>query len=1171
MSFIEQSVKQPITVAVGVILSVLAGVLAFNRVPIQMAPEVASVVVSVTTFWENASAQEVESDVVEEQEQRLGDLSGLVSMTSISQPGRGQIRLEFQTGTDIDAAMAEVDQKLSEVPNYPDGVDEPEVEDFDPESVDYISWIGLASTDPDFDATILYDFMERRLKPRFERIQGVSQVGIRGARESEVQVRVNPVALAQRGITYAALVDALEYNNGNFSGGKLPDGKNDIRLRSIGRFRDAKWLENLVIRREATGAIYLRDVAEVVETHKEMVEWVRARGHKMPFFNFLLESGGNLLETMAAINAEVAELNRPGGVLEQHANSLGIHGTLELVQTYDSTTYVNDAIDLVQSNILVGGALAVLTLLLFLRSLPTIGIIAIAIPISTVVAVVVLVALGRSMNIISLAGMAFAVGMVVDNAIVVIENIFRHLQMGKPVKTAAIEGTREVGSAVLASTLTTLVVFFPILLIEEQAGQLFRDIALAIMAAVGVSYVVSVTVIPSAAGQLLKAVKVRKPRAPGRRTGWLGRAASRLRAAADLPTTVRRLVYWLTASWPVRVAVVGSFVAVTAVGIWLLMPPLDYLPQGNRNIVFGLLIPPPGYNVDQLSKIGERMEAQIRPAWEVAGDKFGAEAVVRGGPWSGADQRTTVPVAPGSDFEVLPPPLDHYFLVAFDGRVFQVAISKDKKRVVDALPLLNAAADGQDAPDVLSFAFQFPLFRTGGTTGSAIKVDVIGDDLESVAGSAAALFGQLVTKYGPATVTPEPANFLLPTPEIQVTPDDERLQDVGMTRRDVGLAVAANGDGILLVRAFDIGGELKDLKIVTQEALESHPTEALVNSPLATPGGNIVDLESLATVERVREADQIKHVDRQRAVTLQFTPPKGLPLQVAVDQVNAFVSDLRGSGTIPSNVEVKLAGSAGQLAVLRNILLGDGTIVGTLSSSLFLALLIVYLLMVVLFQSWTYPLVIMVSVPLATLGGFVGLSLVHHWSVGDRYMPVQNLDVLTIFGFVILAGVVVNNAILIVYQAINFMRGRSEEGDDVSHLTPREAIAKSVETRVRPILMSTLTSVGGMLPLVLMPGSGSELYRGLGAVVVGGLVISTVFTMVLVPVLLSMLFSVRSTALAGAAAIPSAAGLATKTLASNDRPQHSLVAAARAFRARSDKNGSGEYDLRQSSPNNVSP
>lgn len=1115
MNFIQLAVRQPITVAVGVILSIMAGVLAFTRMPIRMTPEVESVVVSVMTYWENASAQEIESDVVEEQEQRLGDLSGLVSMTSISQPGSGQIRLEFMTGTNIDEAMAEVDQKLSEVSGYPAEVDQPQVEDFDPESVDYIAWIGLASTDPNFDATTLYDFMERRLRPRFERIPGVSQVGIRGAREKEVQIRVDPVALAQRGITYQELVNALQYNNGNFSGGKLPEGKSDIRVRSVGRFRDAQWVESLVIRREQTGPIYLRDVATVQEAHKEMTEWVRARGQTMPFFSFMLESGGNLLETMDGIKQELEELNRPGGVLEQEAKRLGVNGTLELVQTYDATTYVVDAIALVESNILMGSLLAVLTLLLFLRSLRTIGIIAIAIPVSTVVAVVVMVALGRSMNIISLAGMAFAVGMVVDNAIVVIENIFRHIEMGKSATKAAVDGTQEVSGAVLASTLTTLVVFFPILIIEEQAGQLFRDIALAIMAAVGVSFIVSTTVIPSAAGQWLKAKSIQQhahesaviknPTAKPKTFG--ARLWGFLTAITNVPAMVGNTVYVLIGNWTSRLLVIGGFGIATIVGIWLLVPPLDYLPTGNRNIVLGMLLPPPGYNVDQLSEIGARMEAKIKPAWEAAGDKFGAEAVLRGHEWDGEDKREPVPMM-GSDEMVMPPPLDHYFLVAWDGRVFQVAISQDKEKVVDTLPLFTSAAGGDQAPGVINFAFQMPLFRTGGTTGSAIKIDLVGDDLDRVSGAAGALLGSLMEKYGPYSVTPEPVNFSLPTPEIRITPNDERLQDVNMTRRDIGLAVAASGDGILLPRSFDVGGELKDLKIINIEALQSDPTNAMFNSPIATPSGSVVDLESLATPERVEAADQIKHVDRRRAVTLQFTPPPGVPLQAAINEVQATVAGLREAGAITPDVDMQLAGSAGQLAQIREALMGDGSVRGTLFSSLFLALAIVYLLMAVLFQSWTYPLVIMVSVPLALLGGFAGLALVHQWSVADRYMPIQNMDVLTILGFVILAGVVVNNAILIVYQTINFLQGRSEEGDDVSDLSPREAIAKSVESRVRPILMSTLTSVGGMLPLVLMPGSGSELYRGLGAVVVGGLIVSTVFTMFLVPVLLSVLFDI---------------------------------------------------------------
>ena len=1113
------SIQQPISVAVGVAVCLLGGILALTKVPVQMNPDVDSVVIAVTTLWENASAEEIESDIVEEQEKVLGSVPGLASITSNSQAGQGNIRLEFKTGTTISDAMAEVLQKLDEVPGYPDSVLQPVVLDIDPESTDYIAWIGLASTDPNFDGTTLYDFMDRRLRPRFERLPGIAEVGVRAARASEVQIRIDPIALAQRGITYQQFVNALRSANANFSGGQLPDGKRNVRVRATGRFEDPQSVEELIIRRDASGPVYLRDLAEVVDTYKESKNWARARGQTMPFFNYQLQRGANLLETMDAIKAEVANMNAPGGILEEHARALGINGSFELVQTYDSTTYVRDAIDLVQGNIIVGGILATVTLMFFLRSLRTVGIIAIAIPISVIGAIVILVSFGRSINIISLAGMAFAVGMVVDNAIVVIENIFRHLEMGKSALQASIDGTEEVAGAVVAATMTTLLVFIPVLLIQETAGQLFKDIAYAIITSVGLSLIVSVTVIPAAAARLFK----RKSPAElgGKNTEssmfdrlfgnpimrTLARPLNPVRVLFDrLPDATADFVGHMNGRWGLRAGVIVVFLFGTLIGTKWMLPPLDYLPLGNRNVVFGMLIPPPGYNLDQLLEMGRRIEDRVRPAWEVAGDRFALEAVERGGPNTGIDNRTKVPVfppVPGGPTEVLPPPIDHYFLVSFDDRMFQVAISQDKKRVVDAIPLLNYAASGAATPDTLAFSFQFPLFRVGGNTGSAIKIDLTGNDIDQVTGAAGALIGSLVQGFGPYAVTPDPPNFSLPLNELRIVPDDARLQQVGMTRSDVGLAVQANGDGILLFRQFERNGELKDLKVISKNALGDQPLESILATPIATPSGAVVDLQSVAKIERVFGPNEIKHVDRRRAVTLQLTPPTGMPLESAIDQVNTMVGTLRGSGAIPPSIDINLAGSAGKLSEIKNALLGDGSLVGTASSSLFLAFVVVYLVMVILFQSWSYPLVIMLSVPLATFGGFLGLALLHAWSVNDRYMPVQNLDMLTILGFVILAGVVVNNAILIVHQALNFLRDNPKEV-----MSPDLAIQESVRSRVRPILMSSLTSVGGMLPLVLVPGSGSELYRGLGAVVTGGLLVSTIFTLLLVPAVLSVVFAI---------------------------------------------------------------
>ncbi len=1105
---IQRAIQQPITVAVAVLLSVFAGLLAVTRVPIRMTPEVESVVVSVITNWESASAEEIESDIVEEQEKVLGEVTGLKDLTSTSAAGQGTIRLEFETGTDIDGALAEVLQKLDEVPGYPEGVLQPVVEPVDPESVDYISWIGLASTDPEFDPAQLSDFMERRMRPRFDRVPGISQVGIRGAVESELHIVVDPVAMANRRIGYAQLQAAIQAANVDVSAGRIEEGKRDIRVRSMGRFQTPEDVEKMVLTRGEGGPVYLGDIAEVSEEFKEPSSWARARGYKMPFFNFQLERGANLLETMEALFAEVEAFNAPGGLLEQEAKRLGLDGKLELVVTYDSTTYVRDAVDLVRSNLLLGAVLATLTLLFFLRSFRSVGIIAIAIPVSVIASFVVLVALGRSINIISLAGLAFAVGMVVDNAIVVIENIYRHLEMGKRAPHAALDGAREVAGAVLASTLTTLAVFFPILLIQETAGQLFRDIALAIMAAVGLSMLVSITVIPVASARFLHRSDV----AGKEPSSWIGRFFSRLtnpllHVIESLPERVTAIVSSGTKTWTRRILVIVAFTVVTIVGTGILKPPLDYLPSGNRNVVFGLLFPPPGYNLDQLSEMGERIEDRMRSSWETTPNKFGIEDIVEkreGVSTEPRDDRQPVPMSPPAPpgSTVMPPPLDHYFLVSFEGRMFHGSISNDKKRVVDAVDLMNHATSGVSAPDTIAFAFQMPLFRVGGTTGSAIKIDLTGDDLDEVGGAAGALFGALMGEFGPMALKPEPPNFSLPLAEVQIVPDDDRLRELGMTRTDLGLAVQANGDGILLFRDYEQNGELKDMKILSKYSRGSNALEQLLEAPVATPGGAVVDFNSIANIQRVRGPDEIRHVDRLRAVTIELTPPDEMPLETAINQVENTVEGLREGGAIPPTVGMQLSGSAGKLNEIKTVLVGDGTLVGTISSTLILAVIVIYLLLTILFQSWTYPLIILISVPLATFGGFIGLALVHWWSEVDRYSPVQNLDMLSILGFVILAGVVVNNAILIVHQTLNFLREDPE-------LDPQFAIQESVKSRVRPILMSTLTSVGGMLPLVILPGAGSELYRGLGAVVVGGLVVSTVFTLFLVPTVLSAMFAIR--------------------------------------------------------------
>jgi HAE1 family hydrophobic/amphiphilic exporter-1 len=1096
MSFVALVIRQPVTVAVGVILVLMAGLVALSRIPVQLTPSVETMVIAVTTVWEGASPEEIEQSIVDKQEEKLLGLSNLRLLTSRCAQGAGSIRLEFLTGTDKAAALREVSDKLREVPDYPDNVDEPTIEETDRENRDYIAWIVLGAEDPGFDVQILRDFAMDRIEPVLERVPGISEINVLGGRERELQIRVDPRRVAHFGITPGQLARVIRDTNRNLSAGQLADGKLDVRLRTVAQYDTLDQIERTVLADAGDGKVVLGDVAEAVVAYKEPTSFVRSRGQPVIAINADREPGTNVIEVMRGLKAAIAQLNAPGGLLDAESRRLGLDGRLYLEQVYDQTVYIDDALALVRNNIWIGGALATLVLILFLRSVRSVAIIAAAIPISIVGAVVVMVAMGRTVNVISLAGMAFAVGMVVDNAIVVLENIFRHLEMGKPRRQAAVDGTREVWGAVLASTLTTIVAFVPILLVKEEAGQLFRDIALAICAAVGLSLVVSVTVIPVAAARVLRPPAGPRPGATAERPG----------AARGLSASLAGLVHRLCGSTAARIAVIVGLTAVSVIGTGKLMPPADYLPTGNRNLVFGLVIPPPGYNIDQLDAMGARIERSMRPYWEAG--------LLRGGDPAAYEQAAReLPLVPTFDWwtgqagePVRPPPLENYFVVAFDGILFHGAVSDDPRRVRDLLPLFTEVTRPEVLPGVIAFPLQVPLFQLGGSTGSAVKLQLAGPDLGEVIRSAASLFGDLTSDQRFNQVQPVPGNFLLAAPELQVRPDLVRLSELGLTVDDVGLLVRASGDGAI-IDEYRIGGESIDLKVISTDAVDQDAIPTLADTPIAAPGGAVVPLGSVARIVRVGAPEEIARVNRQRSVSFEVTAAPGVPLEEAMAALEGIVQEKRRQGAIPASVVTSLAGSASKLAEVKRALLGDGSFLGTINSSMVLAVAVVYLVMCVLFQSFLRPLVIMFTVPLATLGGFAALAAVRVWSFLDPYMPIQTMDVLTMLGFVLLIGVVVNNAILIVHQSLNFMR----EGEGAAALAPRRAIAEAVRTRIRPIFMSTFTSVGGMAPLVFMPGSGSELYRGLGSVVVGGLLVSTVFTLFLTPLLLSLLLDADAT------------------------------------------------------------
>src|SRR5262245_29255902 len=355
MDWIRGAITQPVTVTVAVMLSIMAGLVALARIPVQLTPNVDDTVISVGTTWEGASPQEVEQEIVDKQEEKLQGLANLRTMTSESQQGFGRIRLEFNIGTPKEEALREISDKLREVPEYPPNVDEPVVEATDFENRDFIAWIIFGSTDPNLDVRTLQDFAEDRIKPALERVPGVSEIGVLGGRERETQIRFDPVLLAERGVTASQLVQAVQGTNVDVSAGELADSKSNVRVRTISQYESVEDVENTVIKHTQAGPVLVRDVAEVVETYKEAFTFVRSKGHQVIAINAQREVGSNVIEVMEGLTARIQELNGPGGMLEMQARKMGLNGTLTLEKVYDQTIYIDQALDLVQENIWVGG------------------------------------------------------------------------------------------------------------------------------------------------------------------------------------------------------------------------------------------------------------------------------------------------------------------------------------------------------------------------------------------------------------------------------------------------------------------------------------------------------------------------------------------------------------------------------------------------------------------------------------------------------------------------------------------------------------------------------------------------------------------------------------------------------------------------------------------------
>ena len=1024
MDPIRFSIEKPVTVIVGIILVVLFGWIGLTSLPYQLSPSVIEPEITVQTTWTGATPYEIEREIIEEQEKVLKGIPGLVEMESTSSNSRGTITLKFSIGTDVDGVLLRVSNKLDEVPAYPENVDKPVISATGA-ATSPVVWMVLRTREGNSNSTYTYrTYFENNIRQYLERTEGVADLFIGGGIAKEMHIIVKPERLAAFGLTITDLINILRTENINISAGTLGVGRRDYRIRAVAEFKSPEDIENIVLRSTGFQRIKVADVADVSFGYEKINAAMLHMGQEGIAIGIKPEPNANILELSDRLEAVVNWLN---------TEKLGSE-KIFLDWVYDQRPYIRSAISLVRQNILLGGTLAVMVLLIFLRSFTSTIIVATAIPISIIGTFIFMNLLGRNLNVVSLAGIAFAVGMLIDSAIVVMENIDRHRNMGKSAFKAAYEATREVWGAILASTLTTIAVFLPVVFMQEEAGQLFRDIAIAVTAAVGLSLFVSISVIPMFSRQLFS-FRQRKQRPAKSKSFWSS-------GGLLVEQGIMRLVRLVTQNWMTRVATVLGLGILSIYGAILLMPKMEYLPQGNRNFIINILIPPPGLSFEERKAIGEHIYRINEPYFGKDSNGF--------------------------------PGIKQMFYVGAEQIMLFGVISIHEQQAGKLIPLMMRTI--YSIPGMYGISLQAGVFQTSLGRGRSVEVDISGDDLNRIVQAAGMLFGAIKKEIPEAQIRPVPSLELM-FPEVQIIPNRDRIKAAGMSARDFGVAIDVLMDGRQIGEFKQEGQKKVDLVLKASEKDISTP-ERLYESLIAIPGGKVVPVSALSRLERTAGITQIRHLERQRTITLQVTPPASLPLQEAMEIISSKVVTALSKQGVLRGVDIGQSGVADKLTQTRK----------SLQWNFILAAAIAYLLMAALFGNFIYPFIIMFTLPLAAVGGLLGLKMV------NLLIADQALDILTMLGFVILIGVVVNNPILIVHQSLNNVR--------IHNMPYREAVLESTRSRLRPIYMSAATSIFGMLPLVLVPGPGSEFYRGLGSVVLGGLAVSTIFTIFIIPSLL---------------------------------------------------------------------
>ncbi len=1001
------SIKRPVLATVMSLVILLFGIISFTQLPVREYPDIDPPIISVVTLYRGASPSVIETEITNVLEEQFATLEGVKTLTSSSREQGSIITIEFELNRDVDEAANDVRERVSRIRgNLPQEIDEPVVSKVDA-NAQPIVWLAVSSDN--YTALEISDIADRVLKERIQRLPGVGSVIIGGERRYAMRVWLDQLRLAGHGLTVQDVEAAVRRENAEIPGGRIEGEGREFSVRTRGELSKPEEFASIIISQNENGIVRLRDVADVKIGAEDERTTARYNGKPAVGLGIVKQSKASTVDVAEEINNAIPELKNlvPAGI--------------EINVAFDSAVFINESIDEVIETLIIAVLLVVLVVFVFLKSFRATIIPALAIPISIIGTLAVNYFLGFTINILTLLAFVLAIGLVVDDAIVMLENVYRHLEMGKTKIKAAMDASKEIGFAIVSTTVALLAVFVPLAFLTGTVGRLFNEFGVSVAVAVLISGFVALTLSPMLSSKILKPLH-------GSGKGWASRSFDSFFEFLERIYS-NSLKVALRLKW---VVITGGVLAIVATFFLLRMLPSELVPVEDRGIGFGIVIAPEGATLDYTDKYMREIEKRLLALPERNG-LFAAVGLGFGGPGRVTNGILFLNLKPRDERE------------------------KSQQQIVQELfPQLISI------PGVLAFVINPPSL--GDFTSSPVEYVLQADtyaELSEAVGTMMAEASQL------GYLINLDSDLRLNKPQLDINIDRERAAGLGVSVRDIGSTLETFLGGRVVT---NFKRSTKQYDVILQVNPKDRSTPDAIKEIYIRGSSGLVQLANLVSVEKTVAPKELNHYNRVRSATITASLQPGISLDKALDDFDRIKNEKLSAG-----INSELAGQSLEYK--------------SSSTSLYfmflLALVFIYLVLSAQFESFIDPLTLLLSVPLAVFGALFTL-----------YIFDQSLNIYSQIGLIMLVGLVTKNAILIVEFA-NQLRGRG--------LEITKAIVQASTIRLRPILMTSLSTIFGVLPIAIGLGAGGEARQPLGLAVVGGMFFSTFLTLILVPVVYTLL------------------------------------------------------------------